>query len=172
MELVLTMIHWKVRKWTDIKVLHFILQIWNFRTHLIVQKIYYNSLSYRHKGFTGKYATRKIQTVSRVAQAPEDEQHLRCSPQFVFVLPRRFRAKERLLAVYWSGVFSKSSLLMIFITLFIFPLFHGCFRSQFVYEKKNRRCLVLTHISTASYMNVTKPQTQHANSSHQYRSGG
>ena len=63
-------------------------------------QIYYNLLPYRHEGFTGEYATRKIQTASRVAQASEDEQHLRCSPQFVCVLPCRFRAKQRLLAVW------------------------------------------------------------------------
>ena len=141
MELVLTMIHWEVRKSTNIKVLHFILQIQNFGTHLIVQ-IYYNLLSYRHKGFTGEYATRKIQTASRVAQASEDEQHLHCSPQFVYVLPRRFRVKQRLLTVYCSGVFSKSSLLIVLIILFSFPLFLGCFRKQsVVYNKNNIRWL-------------------------------
>ena len=35
-------------------------------------------LSYRHQGFTGEYATRKIPTASRVALASEDEQHFRC----------------------------------------------------------------------------------------------
>ena len=78
----------------------FILQLRNFGTHLISQ-IYYNLLSYRHEGFTEEYTNRKfkIQTTSRVAQASEDEQHLRCSPQFVCVLRRRFRAKQRLLVV-------------------------------------------------------------------------
>ena len=70
-----------------------------FETHLILQ-IHYNLLSYRQEGFTGDYATRKIQTAYGVAQASEDEQHLHCSPQFVCVLPRRFREKQRLLAVY------------------------------------------------------------------------
>ena len=79
MKLVLTMVH---SKSTNIKELHFILQLRNFRTHFIVQICYY-LYSYRHEGFTGKYATRKIQTASRVAQALEDDQHLRCSPQFV-----------------------------------------------------------------------------------------
>ena len=49
------------------KVLHFIFQLRDFGTHLIVQ-ICYNLLSYRRKDFTGKYDT-KIQTASRVAQA-------------------------------------------------------------------------------------------------------
>ena len=78
--------------------MHFILQLRNFGTHFIVQ-ICYNLLSYRHDGFIGKYDT-KILKASRVAQASEDEQHLCRSPQFLCVLPRRFRAKERLLAAY------------------------------------------------------------------------
>ena len=60
-------------------------------------QICYNLLSYRYEGFTGEYATRKIQTASRVAQASEvDEQHLRYSPGFVCVLPRRFREKTEI----------------------------------------------------------------------------
>ena len=64
MELVLTMIYWEVRKSINTKVLHFILQLRDFGTHLIVQ-ICYNLLSYRDEGFTGKYDT-KIQTACYV----------------------------------------------------------------------------------------------------------
>ena len=39
--------------------MHFIMQICNFGTQLIVQ-IYYNSLLYRQECFTEKYATSKI----------------------------------------------------------------------------------------------------------------
>ena len=42
-------------------IIPFILQLRNFGTRLIVQ-ICYNSLSYRHEGFTGRYATRKNST--------------------------------------------------------------------------------------------------------------
>ena len=112
------------------------MQLRNFVSHLIVQ-IYYNLLSYRQEGFTEEYANHKIQTACRVAHASESEQHLRCSPQFVWVLSRWFRAKQRLLEVYLSGVFSKSSSLMILIILFIFPLvlMFACANSQFVYNK-------------------------------------
>ena len=81
MELVLrSMIYWEVRKQTKIKVLKFALQIWDFRSHLIVQ-IYYNLSSYRHEAFTGKYSTRKIQSGSRVAQASVRKSDAHMHPQ-------------------------------------------------------------------------------------------
>ena len=103
-------------------------------------QICYNLLSYRHEGFTGRYATRKFDpaAASRVAQASEDEQHLRSSP-------RRFRAKKSLLAVYSDDI--DHICFQAFFTVV-------CANSQFVYNKKN-----VTGTQTLKQNFAQKPNT-------------